>query len=151
MSKALLYLGEKVADHRLSLELVWRECIDAPPQGGVEARLGRGLPTNSVNGGRGRERRIWRRYAGLGPLQVTKSLALRAPRLRTKSRSDARERCAAVHAAFPPAAADYPAKPIRIIVGFASGGAPDTLARVVGDKLAHDWRYSGKHTRCQSD
>jgi tripartite-type tricarboxylate transporter receptor subunit TctC len=36
-------------------------------------------------------------------------------------------------------AADYPARPIRIIVGFAAGGAPDTLARVVGDKLAQDW------------
>jgi tripartite-type tricarboxylate transporter receptor subunit TctC len=36
-------------------------------------------------------------------------------------------------------AADYPARPIRIIVGFAAGGAPDTLARVVGDKLSQDW------------
>jgi tripartite-type tricarboxylate transporter receptor subunit TctC len=42
-------------------------------------------------------------------------------------------------AALPSSAADYPAKPIRIIVGFAAGGAPDTLARVVGDKLAPDW------------
>jgi len=38
-------------------------------------------------------------------------------------------------AVLPSGAADYPAKPIRIIVGFAAGGAPDTLARVVGDKL----------------
>jgi tripartite-type tricarboxylate transporter receptor subunit TctC len=36
-------------------------------------------------------------------------------------------------------AADYPAQPIHIIVGFAAGGAPDTLARIVGDKLAADW------------
>jgi tripartite-type tricarboxylate transporter receptor subunit TctC len=36
-------------------------------------------------------------------------------------------------------AADYPTKPIRIIVGFAAGGAPDTLARVIGEKLTHDW------------
>jgi tripartite-type tricarboxylate transporter receptor subunit TctC len=36
-------------------------------------------------------------------------------------------------------AADYPTKPIRIIVGFAAGGAPDTLARVIGEKLAQDW------------
>src|SRR5687767_11349820 len=36
-------------------------------------------------------------------------------------------------------AADYPAKSIRIIVGFAAGGAPDTLARVIGAKLAQDW------------
>jgi tripartite-type tricarboxylate transporter receptor subunit TctC len=42
-------------------------------------------------------------------------------------------------AVLPSGAADYPAKPIRIIVGFAAGGAPDTLARVVGDKLSQDW------------
>ena len=42
-------------------------------------------------------------------------------------------------AALPSDAADYPARPVRIIVGFAAGGAPDTLARVVGDKLAQDW------------
>jgi tripartite-type tricarboxylate transporter receptor subunit TctC len=42
-------------------------------------------------------------------------------------------------AAIPSGAADYPGQPIRIIVGFAAGGAPDTLARVVGEKLAQDW------------
>jgi tripartite-type tricarboxylate transporter receptor subunit TctC len=42
-------------------------------------------------------------------------------------------------AAIPSGAADYPAQPIRIIVGFAAGGAPDALARVVGEKLAQDW------------
>ena len=36
-------------------------------------------------------------------------------------------------------AADYPAQPIHIMVGFAAGGAPDTLARIVGDKLSVDW------------
>ena len=41
--------------------------------------------------------------------------------------------------ATPSSAADYPTRPIRIIVGFAAGGAPDTLARVMGDKLAQDW------------
>jgi tripartite-type tricarboxylate transporter receptor subunit TctC len=41
--------------------------------------------------------------------------------------------------ASPSSAADYPVRPIRIIVGFAAGGAPDTLARVIGDKLAQDW------------
>ena len=41
--------------------------------------------------------------------------------------------------AAPSTAADYPAKTIRIIVDFAAGGAPDTLARVIGDKLAQDW------------
>jgi tripartite-type tricarboxylate transporter receptor subunit TctC len=40
-----------------------------------------------------------------------------------------------------PAAADpsYPAKPIRIIVGFAAGGAPDALARIIGDRLTQSW------------
>jgi tripartite-type tricarboxylate transporter receptor subunit TctC len=42
-------------------------------------------------------------------------------------------------AALPSVAAEYPERPIRIIVGFAAGGAPDTLARVVGDQLAQDW------------
>jgi tripartite-type tricarboxylate transporter receptor subunit TctC len=41
--------------------------------------------------------------------------------------------------ALPLGAAEYPVQPIRIMVGFASGGAPDTLARVVGDKLAQEW------------
>jgi hypothetical protein len=47
--------------------------------------------------------------------------------------------------ALPSGAADYPAKPIRIIVGFAAGGAPDTLARVVGDKLAQDSQTRRNH------
>ena len=29
----------------------------------------------------------------------------------------------------------YPARPVRIIVGLAAGGAPDTVARLLGDKL----------------
>ena len=41
--------------------------------------------------------------------------------------------------ATPSDAAEYPTRPIRIIVGFAAGGAPDTLARVIGEKLAQDW------------
>jgi tripartite-type tricarboxylate transporter receptor subunit TctC len=43
-----------------------------------------------------------------------------------------------------PALADetYPAKPIRILVGFAAGGAPDALARVVGDRLAQTWNQT---------
>jgi tripartite-type tricarboxylate transporter receptor subunit TctC len=33
----------------------------------------------------------------------------------------------------------YPSRPIRIIVGFAAGGAPDALARIVGDRLTQNW------------
>ena len=36
-------------------------------------------------------------------------------------------------------ASSYPSRPIRIVVGFAAGGAPDALARIVGDKLAQAW------------
>jgi tripartite-type tricarboxylate transporter receptor subunit TctC len=34
---------------------------------------------------------------------------------------------------------DYPTRPIRIIVGFAAGGAPDALARIVAEKLNQLW------------
>lgn len=33
-------------------------------------------------------------------------------------------------------AADYPAKPIRMVVAFAAGGAPDLIGRTVGQKLS---------------
>jgi tripartite-type tricarboxylate transporter receptor subunit TctC len=36
----------------------------------------------------------------------------------------------------------YPSRPIRIVVGFAAGGAPDALARVVGDRLAQTFSQS---------
>jgi tripartite-type tricarboxylate transporter receptor subunit TctC len=36
-------------------------------------------------------------------------------------------------------AADYPARPIRYIVGFAPGGINDLLARMVGQKLNESW------------
>ena len=38
--------------------------------------------------------------------------------------------------------ANYPARPIRIIVGFAAGGAPDALARIIADRLTQSWKES---------
>ena len=38
-----------------------------------------------------------------------------------------------------PAAASFPNKPMRIVVTFTSGGAPDILARLIGERLTADW------------
>jgi tripartite-type tricarboxylate transporter receptor subunit TctC len=38
------------------------------------------------------------------------------------------------------AADDYPAKPVRLILGFSAGGAPDLLARTLGDHLSQVWK-----------
>jgi tripartite-type tricarboxylate transporter receptor subunit TctC len=37
---------------------------------------------------------------------------------------------------------DYPSRAIRIIVGFSAGGAPDALARIIGEKLGQAWGQS---------
>ena len=37
------------------------------------------------------------------------------------------------------AATGFPSKPIRIVVTFTSGGAPDILARLIGERLTADW------------
>ena len=36
--------------------------------------------------------------------------------------------------------ANYPARQVRIVLGFAPGGAPDTLARIIGEHLTTSWR-----------
>jgi tripartite-type tricarboxylate transporter receptor subunit TctC len=52
---------------------------------------------------------------------------------------------AAGHAARPAdgaAAADFPGKPIRIVVGFTPGGGPDITARFIAQKLTESWRQN---------
>ncbi len=46
---------------------------------------------------------------------------------------------AAVLLAFPTVAQDFPSKPVRIIVGFAPGGAMDLLARQLGQGFTERW------------
>jgi tripartite-type tricarboxylate transporter receptor subunit TctC len=38
-----------------------------------------------------------------------------------------------------PAQTQYPAKPIRLVVAFTAGGTPDTLARILGQKMGETW------------
>ncbi len=38
--------------------------------------------------------------------------------------------------------ANYPAKPIRIVVGFTPGGGPDITARFIAQKLAESWQQN---------
>jgi tripartite-type tricarboxylate transporter receptor subunit TctC len=45
-------------------------------------------------------------------------------------------------AAAPVAAQTFPAKPVRLIVGFAAGGGTDTLSRLVSKKLAETWPHA---------
>ncbi|HEY0224507.1 MAG TPA: tripartite tricarboxylate transporter substrate binding protein [Pseudolabrys sp.] len=42
-------------------------------------------------------------------------------------------------AAWPAMAADYPAKPIRMVVPFAPGGGTDVLGRIIGQRLSEQW------------
>ena len=38
--------------------------------------------------------------------------------------------------------ANFPSRTIRIVVGFSAGGAPDALARIIGEKLGQVWGQS---------
>ena len=38
--------------------------------------------------------------------------------------------------------AQYPAKPVRVIVGYAAGSSTDIVARVMADRLAAHWKQS---------
>src|SRR5206468_9511550 len=42
-------------------------------------------------------------------------------------------------AAFRQGAKNYPDKPVRVVVGYSPGGLPDTIARLVGQKLSERW------------
>src|SRR2546428_9196461 len=33
----------------------------------------------------------------------------------------------------------YPDKPVRVVVGYSPGGLPDTIARLIGQKLSERW------------
>jgi tripartite-type tricarboxylate transporter receptor subunit TctC len=44
-----------------------------------------------------------------------------------------------VPGAFAQGAKNYPDKPVRVVVGYSPGGLPDTIARLIGQKLAERW------------
>ena len=46
----------------------------------------------------------------------------------------------ALAAIAPPAAAQqFPSKPIRVIAAYPSGSGPDTVLRIVGERLTRAW------------
>ena len=44
--------------------------------------------------------------------------------------------------AAPAVAQTFPTKPVRLVVGFSAGGGTDTIARVIGKKLAETWPHA---------
>ena len=47
--------------------------------------------------------------------------------------------CGAVFFGKPALAQDYPAKPVRVVVGFAAGGPTDVIARVIAQDMSAAW------------
>jgi len=45
----------------------------------------------------------------------------------------------AAQAAFGQGTKNYPDKPVRVVVGYSPGGLPDTIARLIGQKLSERW------------
>jgi len=45
----------------------------------------------------------------------------------------------AAQAAFAQGTRTYPDKPVRVVVGYSPGGLPDTIARLIGQKLSERW------------
>jgi len=46
---------------------------------------------------------------------------------------------AAAQPAFAQGAKTFPDKPVRVVVGYSPGGLPDTIARLIGQKLSESW------------
>ena len=46
---------------------------------------------------------------------------------------------AVAQAAFAQGARNFPDRPVRVIVGYSPGGLPDTIARLIGQKLSESW------------
>jgi tripartite-type tricarboxylate transporter receptor subunit TctC len=46
---------------------------------------------------------------------------------------------ALAQAAFAQGAKSFPDRPVKVIVGYSPGGLPDTIARLIGQKLSESW------------
>ena len=46
---------------------------------------------------------------------------------------------ASAHAALAQGAKAYPDRPVKVVVGYSPGGLPDTIARLIGQKLSETW------------
>jgi tripartite-type tricarboxylate transporter receptor subunit TctC len=48
--------------------------------------------------------------------------------------------CLAVSSSFAQAPADFPDKPVKIVVGFPPGGSSDITARIVAERMSEEWK-----------